>query len=167
MEDRDYLADPDQIHLLPNAAEAIVDLNRAGLFVVVVTNQSGIARGLVTEEEYALVASRLESRLGDRGARIDATYYCPHGPDDVPPCECRKPLPGMFERAARDHGLDLKSSFYIGDRSRDVIAGIRAGGVGYLIEGTEPDGVAAAIGAVSVRSLREAVDRVLGKPLSD
>src|SRR5688572_6233108 len=126
--DRDYLSDPADIHLLPGAAEAIADLNRAGLPVVVITNQSGIARGFFDEADYQAVAGRLAEILGGEGASLDASYHCPHGPEDMPPCECRKPLAGMFEQAARDHGLDMARSFYIGDRVRDIIAGIRAGG---------------------------------------
>src|SRR5690606_21231714 len=117
----------------PGAAEAIARLNAAGVPAIVITNQSGIGRGLIDEAQYEAVRARMEQLLEEGGARLAATFHCPHAPDRVPPCECRKPLPGMFERAAREHGLDLGASWFIGDRPRDVMAGVAAGGSGYLI----------------------------------
>jgi histidinol-phosphate phosphatase family protein len=105
IEDTGYVADPAAVRLLPGAAAAIARLNRAGLPAIVVTNQSGIARGLLDEAAYAAVARRLESLLGAEGARLDGDYYCPHHPDFTGPCECRKPGALLYCQAAAAHGL--------------------------------------------------------------
>lgn len=162
--DRHYLGDPDGVELIAGAAEAIARLNRAGIPVVLVTNQSGIGRGLFTPADFDAVQSRLDEELARAGARLDAVYHCPHSP--AAGCECRKPAAGLFERAAAEHGLDLERSYFIGDRWRDVAPGIAQGGVGLLV-GAEHDAVdsAAASGASvgRVGSLEEAVRQVLGK----
>ncbi len=162
IEDRDYPGDPAQVRLLPGAAAAIRRLNSAGVPVIVVTNQSGIARGLITEEQYHAVRARMEELLSGEGAVITATYYCPHGPDTHPPCDCRKPAAGMFERGAREQRVSLAGSVFIGDRTRDVLAGVAAGGRGFLIGQPErfdlPDGTS---GIEFVSSLAEAVESVL------
>ena len=128
----EYLRSPRQLRLLPRAAAAICRLNRAGFAVVVTTNQSGIGRGLLTEEELEEVHAVLRSRLGRRGARIDGIYFCPHHPEAARPeyrrrCRCRKPAAGMLLRAAREFDLDLGRCFAIGDSARDIEAGRRAG----------------------------------------
>ena len=168
IEDRDYLSDPAGIRLLPGAAQAIARLNAAGMTVIGVTNQSGIARGYFGVEDYHRVASRLDELLAENGARVDAWYYCPHGPETAPACDCRKPLPGMFEKAAREHHLDLARSFFVGDRSRDLVAGIAAGGRGYLIEGehTAKDTQIPPL-AARVDSLHRAVEHILSSKLSN
>ena len=89
IEDVGYLGDPERMRLLPDAAEAIARLNRAGLLAVVVTNQSGIARGLFDEDAYEATRFRLDRLLADQGARLDAQYHCPHHPELSGPCECR------------------------------------------------------------------------------
>ncbi len=133
IEDRGYLADAAAIRLLPRAAEAIARLNRAGLPVLVVTNQSGIARGLLDEAAYASTARRLDELLADAGARLEGHYHCPHHPDFTGPCECRKPGPLLYRRAATDHGLQLGASWWVGDRLRDVLPAECFGGRGLLI----------------------------------
>lgn len=133
IEDRHYLRDPAQVRLLPGAAAALRRLNRAGLPVVVVTNQSGIARGLLTEEDYQASVRRLQALLEDEGARIDAHYHCPHLPEISGRCDCRKPGPLLYQRAAEDLGLDLDRSWWIGDRLRDIEAAGRFGGCGTLV----------------------------------
>ena len=127
-----YLRSPTQMRLLPRAAEAIKRLSQAGYAVIVVTNQSAIARGMLREHDLEAIHVALRRRLARRGAHLDATYYCPHHPEAVLPeyrrsCRCRKPAPGMLLRAARQLGLDLKRSFAVGDGERDLAAGIRAG----------------------------------------
>jgi D,D-heptose 1,7-bisphosphate phosphatase len=102
--DRDYPGDPGAVELIPGAAEAIVRLRRSGLLVLMVTNQSGIGRGLITESDYRAVQARMERLLADSGAGLDAAYYCPHAPDRIPACECRKPRLGLYRQAAREHG---------------------------------------------------------------
>ncbi len=128
----EYLREPSQLRLLPGAAAAIRRLNEAGIPVVVVTNQSGIARGMFTEDDLQAVHDELRRRLAARGARLDAVYYCPHHPEATVKeyrkrCRCRKPAPGLLLRAARELDLDLKRSFAVGDSARDAEAGRRAG----------------------------------------
>ena len=132
--DPGYIADPRQVSLLPGAAEAIRRWNAAGFAVVVVTNQSGVARGLLTEERLAEIHQRLRDLLQADGARLDAIYYCPFldGPEAVVEryrmdSELRKPKPGMLRLAAQDLGLDLSRSWMIGDSRHDVTAGAAAG----------------------------------------
>lgn len=157
----DYLADPDGVELVPGAAEAIRRLRTAGFAVVVVTNQSGIARGLYEESDYHAVARRLDGLLADRGARPDATYYCPHHPDFTGPCECRKPGTGLYRRAARELDLDLGASFYVGDKPTDVEPARILGGTGILVrtgygaaaESEVPDGVEVVDDVVSAADL--------------
>jgi D-glycero-D-manno-heptose 1,7-bisphosphate phosphatase len=133
IEDRDYLRDPAEVRLLPGAAAAVRALNEAGFPAVVVTNQSGIARGLLTEAEYEATAQRLDSLLAAERARLDARYHCPHLPELTGPCECRKPGALLYERAARELDLDLARSWWVGDRLRDVEAAGRFGGRGTLV----------------------------------
>jgi D-glycero-D-manno-heptose 1,7-bisphosphate phosphatase len=133
IEDEGYVADPVRVRLLPGAAEAIARLNQAGLPVIVITNQSGIARGLLDEAAYAAIARRLDELLAAAGARLDGHYHCPHHPDFTGPCECRKPGPLLYRRAAADHGLHLAHSWWVGDRLRDVLPAERFNGRGLLI----------------------------------
>jgi D-glycero-D-manno-heptose 1,7-bisphosphate phosphatase len=133
----DYLSRIDQVALVPGVGTAIADLNRAGIPVVIVTNQSGIARGLLTEADLRGIHTHLTALLAREGARVDAIYYCPHHPDIGDAryrrrCECRKPAPGMLVQAARDLGLDLARSAFIGDHATDLEAGRRAG-IGHSI----------------------------------
>ena len=118
---------------MPGAAGAIRDLREAGYAVVVITNQSGIARGLYDLSDYRAVAGRLEEVLAARDARPDATYFCPHHPDFTGPCDCRKPDTGMHLRAARELGLDLAASWYVGDKLSDVLPAAATGGRGVLV----------------------------------
>jgi D,D-heptose 1,7-bisphosphate phosphatase len=131
--DAHYLADPDRVELIPGAASAIRRLGDAGLAVVLVTNQSGIARGLYGEDAYHAVAQRLDELLRAQGADVDGTYYCPHHPDHSGPCDCRKPATGLYRRAAREHGLDLPASYYVGDKLTDVLPAVALGGQGILV----------------------------------
>lgn len=168
IEDRNYPGDPEQVRLLPGAAAAIRRLNEAGVPVIVVTNQSGIARGLITEEQYRMVRQRMEDLLAEHGATLTATYHCAHGPDTVPACDCRKPAAGMFQRGAREHGLSLARSAFIGDRTRDVLAGVAAGGRGFLIGHPERFDLPDDAGRITfVSSLAEAVEGLLESRVSD
>jgi histidinol-phosphate phosphatase family protein len=133
IEDPGYLADPEGVRLLPGAVEAVGRLNRAGYVVVVVTNQSGIARGLLTEAQYLETERRLDQLLLERGARVDAHYFCPHHPDITGPCACRKPGVLLYRQAAERFGLDLGASWWIGDRPRDVEPAWTLGGRGILV----------------------------------
>lgn len=145
IEERHYLADPDGVHLVPGAAEAMRVLAQAGYALVVVTNQSGIARGLYTAADFAAVQARLEEILAGVGVRFDAVRHCPHHPDVTGPCDCRKPGTGMYRSAAAELGLDLASSVYAGDRVKDVLPALELGGRGFLVRtgygAEEQDGV--------------------------
>lgn len=131
--DTEYVADPAHVELIPGAADAIASLNAAGIPVVVVTNQSGIARGMLTTSDYERVQRRLDELLAQHGARIDASYMCPHHPDFTGPCECRKPGTKLYRDAADALGLDLARSWYVGDRLRDVQPAEVLRGTGVLI----------------------------------
>ena len=131
--DEQYLNNADRVKLLPGAVHAITKANSLGIPVVVVTNQSGIGRGLITEAQYAAVAERLHNLLAVGGARIDATYYCSQTPDSNGPRNCRKPALLMYQQAALEHGLDLARSAYIGDKWRDVEPALKVDGYGVLV----------------------------------
>lgn len=127
-----YLCHVDQIELLPWSVDAVRALNHAGFVVAVITNQSGIARGVLTESLVEETHRRIDERLAAGGARIDAYYYCPHHPDGrieqyATRCDCRKPGCGMIDRAAKDLGLDVSQSVVVGDTWLDVGAGRAAG----------------------------------------
>lgn len=131
--EREYLSDPRGVQLIPGAAAALRMLADAGYAIVITTNQSGIARGYYTEADYGAVRRRVDTLLAAADVPVLDTYHCPHHPDLDGPCECRKPAPGLFLRAAREHGLDLARSVYIGDRPRDVEPGLELGGRGVMV----------------------------------
>ena len=131
--ERNYLADPAGIEIVPGAIDALAELQKAGFLLVIVTNQSGIARGLYSEDDFRAVQNALEATLSEKGVCIDATYHCPHHPEFSGPCECRKPGPGMYRSAEHDLGADLAASFYVGDRVKDVEPAAAFGGTGILV----------------------------------
>ncbi len=126
IEDLNYLKDPDRVLLLPGAVEALRLLQNAGYLLVVITNQSGVARGFFDEAACRAVDRRFQQMLAAEGVTVSASYYCPHLPGaavaeyDVE-CECRKPAPGLFEKAAREFGVDCSRSWAVGDSLRDII----------------------------------------------
>lgn len=127
-----YIRVPDQLHLIEGAGAAVGRLNRRGLITCVLSNQSGVARGFLTEEDLSPIHSKLERELALGGGRVDRIYYCPHHPTEgIPPynieCDCRKPKTGMLERAALEFNIDLRSSFLVGDSIVDMQAGNTAG----------------------------------------
>lgn len=132
--DHHYLRDPAAVELLPGAAEAIRRLTAAGIRAIVCTNQSGIARGTISLEQYRAVRLRLEALLAAEGAALLDTFSCPHHPDITGPCPCRKPATGLYERAAALHKLDLSRCLYAGDRYRDVAACTVFKGRGIFVE---------------------------------
>jgi len=122
----DYVRSPEQLVLIPDLFDALRKTRELGFLPILVTNQRGIARGLMSEEDLHTIHRLLQSELTRRGVPLfHAIYYCPHGPDDG--CDCRKPEPGMLLRAAREHDIDLAHSWIIGDSYSDVEAGERAG----------------------------------------
>lgn len=133
IEERHYLSDAEEVALVPGAADALRRLGNAGFPVVMVTNQSGIARGYFGDAEYRRVEQEVRSQLARQGVDLLAVYHCPHHPDFTGACDCRKPAPGLFTRAAREHDLDLRRSVYIGDRLRDIEPGLELRGLAILV----------------------------------
>ena len=134
-EERAFVYRPEDFVFIPGAIEALRLLQAAGYLLVVVTNQSGIARGLYTEADYLALSAHLRRSLQSSGIRLDAIEHCPHLPDAPLPgyrldCDCRKPRPGMLLRAIRALDIDARRSFLVGDRLSDVEAG-RAAGLGH------------------------------------
>ena len=132
IEDPGYISDPEQVKLLEGVSEALIELKAIGYKLVVVSNQSGVARGIVTEEVLGQIHKRLEQLLGEKGASLDGIYYCPYHPEGAIPkyrreSESRKPNPGMLLMAAKDMNFDLKESWMVGNGARDIEAGARAG----------------------------------------
>jgi len=123
-EDVGYLSRPEQIKLFPFAAEAVRLLNENGFIVILITNQSGIARGFFDENALREIHEKLVSELAEQNAKLDAIYFCPH--NSVDNCACRKPKTGMIEQATKDFSIDLKNSWMIGDKWIDVETGFRA-----------------------------------------
>jgi len=171
IEDVGYLGRIDHLSLFPWSVDAIRALNRAGLPVVVVTNQAGVARGFFDETVVQEVHDALDRRLRAGGAHIDAYYYCPHHPEGTVEsyrreCDCRKPGRALVDRAARDLGLDPTRSFVVGDRWLDVALANNIGADGLLVrtgygraeEAQPKEGVAA---AAIVNNLVEAASWIL------
>ncbi|MBA2685167.1 MAG: HAD family hydrolase [Gemmatimonadaceae bacterium] len=165
-----HVSKPDNVRLIPGAAAAIARINAVGMPIIVVSNQSGIGRGLFSVDEYESVRAKIDELLAAGGASVLTTYYCPHSPESAPACDCRKPGPAMYLQAAEAHGLDLAKSWYVGDRLRDIQPAKLFGGHGILVpRDTTPGGdvVAARDGFAISTSLSSAVDRILAAlPLS-
>lgn len=116
--DVQYCRSPEDFELFPDTAKAIKLLKQHHFKVIVVTNQSGIARGYFTEETLAKIHDKMKNQLAKEGAFVDAIYYCPHHPDDN--CDCRKPKPKMVLQAARDNDIAISQSFVVGDLPTDI-----------------------------------------------
>ncbi len=132
VEDVPYNVDPERVRLVPGAVQALGALHRRGYQLVVVSNQSGVARGLFDVSALRAIERRLSDLVAPAGIAFAGFYWCPHHPDGAVPgyaiaCDCRKPAPGLLRRAARDLGLDLGASWMVGDILNDVEAGHRAG----------------------------------------
>lgn len=152
--DGGYVRRAGDLQLLPGAGTAVRRLNEAGVRVLVVTNQRGVARGLMTEPDLDLVHARLEGLLRGYGAHLDGVYTCLHAEST---CACRKPLPGLLLRAARERDLDLSQAVMVGDADSDVAAGQAAGVATIrLADRTDPRADA------TVGTLADAVDLLLG-----
>jgi len=123
--DHGYVHRPEQLEWVTGAPESVRLLNDAGYYVIVITNQSGVARGLFDDAAVKSFHAHMQSALASNGARIDAFYYCPHHPEGsvkafAIACDCRKPRTGMLEQAARDWPIDINKSFLIGDKDQDM-----------------------------------------------
>ena len=163
IEDADYPSDPNAVRLLPGAARAVQLLNEAHVPVVVITNQSGIARGYYTEADYEQVRARVDELLSRQGARIDAHYHCPHHPS-VAPCDCRKPALKHYLDAIGRFGIDAERSWCVGDKLSDLTPATRLGGHALLVRTGEGEGYrieAEMAGFEAVPELAAAVSRML------
>ena len=131
-EDRsDYVKSPEEWVPLPGALEAIARLNHAGWHVVVASNQSGLGRGLFDVSTLNAMHAKMHRLLAAVGGRVDAIFYCPHAPDEA--CHCRKPEPGLFEQIGERYGFDLKGVPTVGDKARDLLAGVAVGCEPHLV----------------------------------
>jgi len=167
IEESGYLSGPEGVALIPGASGAIARLKRAGFTLIVVTNQSGIARGYYGEAELLRIHEKLDRLLEMDGSKIDRYYHCPHHPEYGGDCACRKPKTGMAEAAAGELGIDLSRSYFVGDKASDVMLGINAGGVPVLVltgYGREERAILEAGGTCPVRvfdGLAEAADWII------
>ena len=133
-----YNSDPRRLRLIPGVVDAIRLFNQSGLAAVVITNQSGVARGFFAEETVAALNRAMHERLEEQGAYLDAVYYCPHHPDGTVEkyrrvCDCRKPATGMLRQAADECNLDVNRSYLVGDKLSDIECAGRAGVKGILV----------------------------------
>jgi D-glycero-D-manno-heptose 1,7-bisphosphate phosphatase len=164
VEDPGFLHEPDKVKLLPGAAAAIRRLNDAAYRVIIVTNQSGIARGRFTVADYEAVQQRLGALLTAQGARLDGAYFCPHHPQFTGPCDCRKPGLKLFRDAQAAFDIDFAQSWWVGDRLSDVQPARLLGGHGVLVttgDGNLHQGQARALGVTVVADIAEAVQKIL------
>lgn len=164
--ERHYLADPEGVELLPGVVDGLRRLRELSLALVVITNQSGIARGLFDEAALARVHERLAALLAAEGVRLDGVYHCPHAPSDA--CACRKPGIELAERAAHDLDLDLGRSFVIGDKQADVDLARALGVPGILVRtGHGEDelrrGASADLVAADLAEAADTIDRIRGR----
>lgn len=127
----EYVCRPEDFTWLPGARQAIKRLNDAGYFTIMITNQAGIAKGVMTEDDFQKVRAKMSSELAEIGAHMDAVYYCPHGPNDG--CACRKPKPGMLYQAQKDFAINLAECVFIGDDERDILTAHNANMRGILV----------------------------------
>ena len=131
--EKNYLAEPAAVELLEGSAAALRELAAAGYALVIVTNQSGIARGRISHAQSDAVQRRVEALLQAEDVHLDGVYVCPHHPEHGPPCDCRKPGLALYRRAAGDLDIDLAGSAFIGDKASDVEPALLLGGRGILV----------------------------------
>jgi D-glycero-D-manno-heptose 1,7-bisphosphate phosphatase len=131
IEEREYLSQPEQVTLIPGAGAALRELQQMGFGLVVITNQSGVGRGIFDQAQLEHVHERLRELLSREGVHLDGLYVCPHKPDDN--CACRKPKLGLLQKAAEDLGFRLENSIVIGDKESDVEMGRTAGATTILV----------------------------------
>jgi D-glycero-D-manno-heptose 1,7-bisphosphate phosphatase len=131
IEECHYLSDPSQVKLLPGIADGLRQLRKMGLGLIVITNQSGIGRGFFDETRLTHIHQRMRALLQAEGVYLDGIYFCPHGPDDN--CQCRKPRPGLLEKAAQTMNFDPQECFVIGDKASDIELGKRVNATTFLV----------------------------------
>ena len=165
VDDPGFLRNPDQVALIPGVVPALRRFIAAGYRPIVVTNQSGIARGIIRPDQYEAVARRIEELLAREDVALAATYMCPHHPELTGPCDCRKPGLGHYRRAAAEHRVVLERSLWVGDRPTDLEPARHLGGRGFLVltgGGREHAAAARAQGFEVAADLPAVADRVLG-----
>ncbi len=160
--DKNYLYRIDEFEFLPGAVEALRLLQASGYLLIIITNQSGIARGYFTEDDYVKLTDFMRAELEGLGVKLSAVYYCPHLPDGEVPeyrkvCHCRKPETGLFEQAVQDFDIDLSESFAVGDKPRDCAICEHTPCRGFLIGGKS-----SSTKVQSVSSLLEAAQIITG-----
>ena len=140
--DKGYVFKPEDFEFQPGIFELVKEYATNNFLIFVITNQSGIARGLYTEKEYRILTDYMIEQFANRGIRIEKVYHCPHLPETDGPCDCRKPNPGMIVEAINEYGINPKRSVVIGDSERDLLAGINAGiGKNLYIQDLLPKGI--------------------------
>jgi len=154
-----YLGDPDKVVLYPGVHDALMLLKEAGYLLLIVTNQSGIARGYFSLEDSVAVNLKLLQILSDLGVALDGFYFCPHLPDDG--CPCRKPAPGMVQKAETDFNINLSNSWIIGDTDKDVLLGYEAGIRPLLVKTGKQDKGTVPLGVPAMADLREAARHIM------
>ncbi len=162
--EKDYLSDPREVTLLEGVVEGLKALQALALPLVIVTNQSGIGRGLFSLQDAEAVNARIEDELAEYGINIAAWYMCPHTPADG--CHCRKPMPGLIEMACNDLGLDPQRSFVVGDKRSDIDLARAVGADAFLVTtgyGADAAQYARAIGIPVCASLLEVPGSILQK----
>ncbi|OOZ44765.1 D-glycero-alpha-D-manno-heptose-1,7-bisphosphate 7-phosphatase [Solemya velum gill symbiont] len=145
--DHGYVYKPEDVEFVNGIFELVAEAKRAGLLVVVITNQAGIGRGYYSENDFHALMNWMKNQFVEQGGQIDAVYFCPYHPEHGvghyrKDTECRKPNPGMILQAAQDLKLDLDRSFLIGDKSSDIEAGMAAGVGNNFLLSSEPEGLA-------------------------
>lgn len=160
--DAGYVDDPADVEILPGSSEAIALLNARSIPVVVVTNQSGVGRGLYSERDFEAVQREVERQLALRGCAVDAVYRCVHAPSDG--CDCRKPALGLYREASRELGIELDRSLYVGDKVSDVLPAVKLGGTGFLLRTGAEVEVGVPEGIHVADDLLKAVRRALADP---
>jgi len=162
IQEKNYLASAEDVELIPGAAAGLRALREAGYGLIVITNQSGIARGYFNEQTLSEIHASLEAKLGAEGVQLDAILYCPHAPEDN--CDCRKPRTGLMERAAKMFGFNPKDAVVIGDKACDIELGKRCGAYTILVRsgygreheerGVEADHVCDDLPAAAARAIQ-------------
>jgi len=165
-EESGYLFRKEECRFIAGAIEAIVQLHKAGFLIVVITNQSGIARGYYTADDLAKLHVFMGEEIAAAGGKVAGWYHCPHHPDypgAEAQCDCRKPLPGMLHRAAHELGIDLASSWMIGDKIADMQAGLAAGCQTILVKTGygETEAAAASQGQTVLADFRAAAAHII------
>ena len=159
--DVEFLHRVEDLEYMPGIFKLCEEFQKRGFLIFVITNQSGIARGYFTEEDFQVLTKKIHADFQSRGIKITKTYHCPHLPEITGECECRKPKPGMILKAQREFGLDLGESILVGDSKRDVIAALDAGIAWKFLFKGRPEGIA---GVRVIQSLEEVFGTVNHPP---